>query len=244
MYKCDICGRESFKKIRAYGHTLCSKHMHQFVKYGHALDNNPRTVNDLNDYIIQGDYVYFNVYNQRCDWVGYFVIDLCDIELVKYHKWRFNSFGHVVTGSGKGNIRDVSHVVLGIDKSLDSEIIVDYVNGNPRDNRRINLKICTHSQNHLSNNSTGIIGVSYDKNRHVYAPEIRIGKKRVHLGRYRSIEEAAYVRLVAEKDLFKEFVNDNDDIRKKENMSTTISQVRQDELYDYTISKIQAHFGN
>ena len=139
---------------------------------------------------------------------------------------------------------DISHIILGIDKSLDSEIIVDYVNGNPRDNRRINLKICTHSQNHLSNNSTGIIGVSYDKNRHVYAPEIRIGKKRVHLGRYRSIEEAAYVRLVAEKYLFKEFTNDNDDIRKKENMSTTISQVRQDELYDYTISKIQAHFGN
>lgn len=243
MYKCDICGRESFKKIRAHGHTLCSKHMHQFVKYGHALDNNPRTVNDLNDYTIQGDYVYFNAYNQRCDWVGYFVIDLCDIELVKYHKWRFNNFGHVVTGSGN-NIRDISHIILGIDKSLDSEIIVDYVNGNPRDNRRINLKIYTQSQNHLSNSSTGIIGVSYDKNRHVYAPEIRIGKKRVHLGRYRSIEEAAYVRLVAEKYLFKEFVNDNDDIRKKESMFTMISQVRQDELYDYTISKIQAHFGN
>lgn len=243
MYKCDICGRESFKKIRAYGHTLCSKHKRQFIKYGHALDNNPRTVNDLNDHIIQDGYVYFNVYNQKCNWVGYFVIDLCDLELVKYHKWRFNSFGHVVTGSGK-NIRDISHIILGIDKSLDSEIIVDYVNGNPRDNRRINLKICTHSQNHLSNNSTGIIGVSYDKNRHVYAPEIRIGKKRVHLGRYRSIEEAAYVRLVAEKYLFKEFVNDNDDIKKKESMSTTISQVRQDELYDYTISKIQAHFGN
>ena len=96
----------------------------------------------------------------------------------------------------------------------------------------------------MSYNSTGIIGVSYDKNRHVYAPEIRIGKKRVHLGRYRSIEEAAYVRLVAEKYLFKEFVNDNDDIKKKESMSTMISQVRQDELYDYTISKIQAHFGN
>lgn len=242
MYKCDICGCESFKKIRAYGHTLCSKHKRQFIKYGHALDNNPRTVNDLNDYIIQNGCVYFNVYNQKCNWVGYFVIDLCDLELVKYHKWRFNNFGHVVTGSGK-NIRDISHIILGIDKSLDSEIIVDYVNSNPRDNRRINLKICTQSQNHLSSNSTGIIGVSYDKNRHVYAPEIRIDKKRVHLGRYRSIEEAAYVRLVAERYLFKEFAND-DNIKKKESIIKRMSQERRDELYDYTISKIQAHFGN
>ena len=243
-YYCDICGRECKKKIRYGGYTLCSKHMHQLHNYGKFLDNIPRTQTNLNDYEIKDDVVYFNLYDGRnSKKIAEFLIDKEDIEKVKYHKWRFNSFGHVVTGSGK-NIRDISHIILGIDKSLDSEIIVDYVNGNPRDNRRINLKICTQSQNHLSNSSTGIIGVSYDKNRHVYAPEIRIGKKRVHLGRYRSIEEAAYVRLVAEKYLFKEFVNDNDDIRKKENMSTTISQVRQDELYDYTISKIQAHFGN
>ena len=38
MYKCDFCGRESFKKIRYGGHTVCSKHMHQLHKYGKVLD--------------------------------------------------------------------------------------------------------------------------------------------------------------------------------------------------------------
>ena len=54
MYKCDFCGRESFKKIRYGGHTVCSKHMHQMNKYGKVLDNIPRTNNDLNDFVIKG----------------------------------------------------------------------------------------------------------------------------------------------------------------------------------------------
>lgn len=248
MYKCDICGRETFKKIRLKGYTLCSKHMHQIKKYGYALDNNPRTVNDLSDYQIKYGCVYFNIYNQRCEWVGFFIIDLCDIELVKYHKWRFNSFGHVVTGSGVGNIRDVSHIVLGIPKEQDSIVIVDYINGDPRDNRRANLRICTQDQNlcnrsFMSNNTTGIIGVSFDKYRNAYAPEIRLDKKRLHLGRYKTIEEAAYVRLVAERYLFKEFAN-HDNIAKKESIVKRLSDERKAELEHYTISKIQANFGN
>ena len=53
QYKCEICGRETFKKIRLNGYTLCSKHMHQLHKYGKFLDNSPRTNYDKNDYIIK-----------------------------------------------------------------------------------------------------------------------------------------------------------------------------------------------
>lgn len=247
MYKCDICGREMYKKISLYGHILCNKHMHQLLKYGHALDNNPRTQNDLNDYVIKNNCAYFNIYNQKCDLVGFFIIDLDDIELVKYHKWRFSTSGHVVTGSGAGNIRDLSHIIMQIPKEEDSTV-VDHINGNPIDNRKSNLRICTQSQNslnksHVSNNTTGIIGVSYDKCRNAYAPEIRIGKKRVHLGRYKTMEEAAYVRFVAEQYLFKEFANE-ENIKKKMNVAMELSFERQEQLKNYTISKIQAHFGN
>ena len=247
MYKCDICGREVFKKIRLNGYTLCSKHKHQIQKYGHALDNNPRTVNDLNDYQIKFNRVYFNVYNQRCDWVGYFIIDLRDIELVKYHKWRF-SHGHIVTGSGAGNIRELSHIILGIPKELDSTVVVDYINGDGRDNTRSNLRICTQNQNmynkrFMSNNTTGIIGVPFDKNRNAYAPEIKFEGKRLHLGRYKTIEEAAYVRLIAEQYLFKEFAN-QDNVAKKESIVKKLSDERKAQLEDYTISKIQKNFGN
>lgn len=247
MYKCDICGREVFKKIRMYGHTLCSKHMHQLHKYGHVLDTNPRTVNDLNDYTIMPDGVYFNLYNQRCDWIGFFVVDLCDIELVKYHKWRL-SHGNVVTGSGQGNIRDLSHIILGIPKERDSEIIVDHISTNALDNRRNNLRICTQGQNTLNKgsmhtNRTGVIGISYDKYRNTYNPEIEIGHKRVHLGRYKTLEEATYVRFVAEQYLFKEYANEAN-ITKKISIARELPFDRQEELKNYTVTKIQAHFGN
>ncbi len=249
MYKCDICGREIFKKIRMKGYTLCSKHMHQILKYGHPLDNNPRTVNDLNDYNICGDIVYFNLYDQNCMWVGNFIIDLADIELVKYHKWRY-SHNHIVTGSGVGGIRELSHIILGIPKEQDSMIVVDHINGTGGDNRRCNLRVCTQAQNmcnkyHMSNNLTGqgLIGVIYDSARNRYAPEIRFGYQRLHLGRYRTIEEAAYVRLIAEKYLFKEYAN-QEQIARKEAMSANIPEERKRELENYTISKIQLNFGN
>lgn len=250
MYKCDICGRKIFKKIRMNGYTLCSKHKHQILKYGHPLDNNPRTVNDLNDYTIDYELgcVYFNVYNQKCSKVGFFAVDLCDIELVKYHKWRFNSFGHVVTGSGAGNIRYLSHIILGIPKELDSVTIIDYKDGDPTNNRRYNLRVCTQqdnllNKNSMSTNTTGIIGVSYDKARNVYAPEIRYRNKRLHLGRYKSIEEAAYVRFIAEQLLFKEFANEYN-VEKKKSIAVNLSFERQEQLYNYTVSKLQANFGN
>lgn len=95
----------------------------------------------------------------------------------------------------------------------------------------------------MSTNTTGIIGVSYDKARNVYAPEIRYRNKRLHLGRYKSIEEAAYVRFVAEQLLFKEFANEYN-VEKKKSIAVNLSSERQEQLYNYTVSKLQANFGN
>lgn len=240
MYKCDICGREVFKKIRLNGYTLCSKHKHQIQKYGHPLDNNPRTVNDLNDYQIKFNRVYFNVYNQKCERVGCFIIDLYDIELVKYHKWRL-SHGRIVTGSGEGNIRELSHIILGISKDTDSTVVVDYINGDAMDNTRANLRISTQQCD--EHNTPAITGVPFDKNRNAYAPEIKFEGKKLHLGRYKTIEEAAYVRLIAEQYLFEEFAN-QDNVAKKESIARKLSDDRKAQLEDYTISKIQKNFGN
>ena len=107
MYNCEICGREIFKKNRIGGYTVCSKHMHQYYKYGKFLDNNPRTNNDKNDYKIDGDIAIFNLYNQKNEKISEFIIDKEDIEKVKYHKWRI-SHKHVITGlPSKGTQKDL-----------------------------------------------------------------------------------------------------------------------------------------
>lgn len=230
MYKCDICGREVFKKIRMYGHTLCSKHMHQLHKYGHALDTNPRTVNDLNDYTIMPDGVYFNLYNIHGDWIGFFVVDLCDIELVKYHKWRL-SHNRIITDTGE-NVRELSHIILGIPKEQDSKVAVRYVSTNFYDNRKNNLEIVDNQDTDIIR--TRAIGISYDKHRNTFNPEITIKDKRVHLGRYRLLDEAKYVRTIAERYLANEELP----------IAQNISLDRQEELKNYTVAKIQAYFGN
>lgn len=242
MYECEICGRKVNKKIRMGGYTLCYKHMHQLHKYGKFLDNIQRTNSDLNDYIVSNGVAYFNLYNQKNEKIATFIIDACDIQKVKYHKWRL-SHSHVVTGlPSKGQQCDLSHVVLDIPKEEDA-IVVDHVNGDPLDNTRNNLRVCSQSENVLnrsfmSNNTSGFIGVSYKKDRGRYDPEIRFGYTRCHLGMTKTIEEAVYKRYVAEQLLFGEYANKEEQRRKFE-FTKNLPQELKDALYNVVIEKLK-----
>lgn len=241
MYECEICGRKVNKKIRMGGYTLCYKHMHQLHKYGKFLDNIPRTNSDLNDYVVSDGVAYFNLYNQKNEKIATFIIDVCDIQKVKYHKWRL-SHGHVVTGlPSKGQQRDLSHVVLDIPK--DDSVVVDHINSDPLDNTRDNLRICSQGENVLnkrfmSNNTTGFIGVSYKKDRDRYDPEIRFGYTRCHLGMTKTIEEAVYKRYIAEQLLFGEYANCEEQKRKFE-FTKNLPQELKDTLYNVVIEKLK-----
>jgi hypothetical protein len=243
MYKCEICGRESKKKIRLGGYTLCSKHMHQLHDRGKFLDNIQRTNSDLNDYKIEGEIIRFNLYNQKNEYVGNFIIDFEDIEKVKYHKWRF-SHSHVVTGQpAKGEQKELSHIVLDVVGKLAPGQVVDHINGDATDNRKENLRICTQSKNTLnksfiSNNTSGFIGVSYSEKRDRYDPEIRIGHKRCHLGYKRTLEEAVYARYIAEKLVFKEFANEVEQ-KKKWDFCESLSDSKKKEVEKITIAKLK-----
>ena len=170
--------------------------------------------------------VIFDLYDHRSEKAGEFLVDLADIEKVKYHKWRF-SHGRVVTGQpAKGQQRELSHIILDIPRELDAVTIVDHINGDPRDSRRDNLRICTQAENlmnkkSMSTNTSGFIGVTYDAARNRWAPEIRAGYVRCHLGRYRTKAEAVFARLVAEELVFAEFANEGQK-RKKEAFTASL----------------------
>lgn len=241
-FYCDVCGRELSKKIRIYGYTLCSKHMHQYLKHGKFLDNNPRTENDLNDFIIEGDIAIFDVYNIRSEKVDEFIVDREDVDMIRYHKWRKDNWGRIITGNctNKNPRRELSRFLLEV---TDEDLVVDHKDGNPLNNRRSNLRICTQANNmmnkaRISNNTSGFIGVIWENRRNHWAPEIRCGYKRWHLGRYDKLEEAVYARYCAEVELFGEFRNTNRDDEKFE-LFDRIDDDRLEEIRDRVLNKIR-----
>ena len=81
---------------------------------------------------------------------------------------------------------------------------IDHIDGNGLNNKWSNLREVTPSQNIInqrvrSDSTSGVKGVSYDRKRNMWYVYIDIDKKRKHLGRYHTKEEAIAARSAAEK---------------------------------------------
>lgn len=213
--KCNQCGKEIPKtntfsvNYNGTNLKLCGKHYAQYLKYGKFLDSSQRTCFDSNEYEITNEGVWIYTFNRQNEPSGKFLIDLEDLEKVIQKKWRFWK-GNYYTG----NFKPVSiHRFL---MSPREEEVVDHINGNRQDNRRCNLRVTTQKKNLinkelLSNNSTGIAGVWFDKERNKWSAEIRMDGIKCYLGRYSDKCDAAFVRFIAEKKLFKEFRSNRND---------------------------------
>lgn len=87
---------------------------------------------------------------------------------------------------------------------------IDHINHNKLDNRQQSLRECTNSQNCMnrgvvSNNTSGVTGVSFSMDRGKWQVFITVNYKRISLGRYSSFDDAVKVRKDAEKKHFGEF---------------------------------------
>lgn len=88
---------------------------------------------------------------------------------------------------------------------------VDHINGNPLDNRRENLRVCTHQQNCFnrgghSNKKSGLPkGVFKTKLANWYCAKIMLHGKSIHLGQFYGIEAAKEAYEKKAQELFGEF---------------------------------------
>lgn len=195
-YKCDFCGREMTRKIKAHGHIYCHKHYGQFKKYGRVLDSNPRTLFDKNEYHIDGDITYIDLYDKNCNVIAQTIIDTEDLELVKYTKWKLSGSGYAMnTPKFNGGNKHMSRVVLHTNE------MVDHINHNTLDNRKCNLRVVTKSQNQMNSNHKGVHEMKNGK----YYAYIKINQKHINLGTYVHEQEAYYARWYAETILFGEY---------------------------------------
>ena len=92
--------------------------------------------------------------------------------------------------------------------------IVDHINGNPLDNQKSNLRICSIAENSRNavkpkNNTSGFKGVTWDKDRRRWVAQIKFNRKTINLGRFTCPIEAARTYNSAAIKYFGEFANLN-----------------------------------
>ena len=85
---------------------------------------------------------------------------------------------------------------------------IDHINGDRADNRIENLRRASRSENNqnrgtASNNTSGFIGVSFEKTRGKWSAKIQAFGRAFHLGRFNSAEDAAAAYEAAKSNIHK-----------------------------------------
>lgn len=161
-----------------------------------------------NRYEIHGDHV-----------LGYttsgleFIIDKDDLKTIEQFCWvRFGAKDrdYLVARMSNGKNIFLHRLITG---AQDGEV-VDHLNHNGCDNRKCNLRVVPQNKNMLNlcvriNNSSGVPGVSWSKDRNKWEAYISYEGKRHHLGRFVSFDDAVAARKAAEERYFGEYSYDN-----------------------------------
>lgn len=140
-----------------------------------------------------------------------FLFDEEGILLLSQHKWyvlpdKTNSYYYLTTSIKQKTFR-FHRLLMGNPNGL----CVDHINGDTRDNRKCNLRICTLSQNSINkkcqtNNKSGIPGVRWKNEAKAWEAYIYLGHtNKKFLGYFSQKEDAVAKRLEAERLYFGEY---------------------------------------
>jgi len=132
------------------------------------------------------------------------LIDTEDVEKIRSKYWSLQD-SYWYSQRNKKRIR-LHRFIL----STPENEMVDHEDGNPSNNVKSNLRICTPSQNCMNhklykNNTSGFSGVCFLSKLNRYLAVIKINNKSIYLGKYKTLDEAVKVRKEAELKYFKEF---------------------------------------
>lgn len=129
------------------------------------------------------------------------LIDEADADLILGRQWfvqrvaQSDSLFYAYTGSAKDGTRISMHRLI---TGAEPGVLVDHRNGDGLDNRRHNLRTCTHTQNMQnrkmhSNNRSGFKGVYQHRGKgsNRWYAQLRVDGRRIHIGAFPTPEDAA-----------------------------------------------------
>jgi hypothetical protein len=146
-----------------------------------------------------------------------FYFDLEDYDKIKDCYWMLTDKGYIrssVRTKGTFLHQNILNFPFGV---------IDHINHNTLDNRKINLRITTYQLNRCNsklnkNNSSKTTGVKWEKDREKWAAYITLKYKTIRLGSFNDINDAIIARKNAEEKFFKEFSYENSMKLAKENI--------------------------
>lgn len=134
-----------------------------------------------------------------------FYFDIEDYDLIKDYYWNKDQDGYIKTTKNKKYLW--MHRLV---TNCPDDKEVDHIYHVNHDNRKSELRIVTVSQNGMNrkinkNNTSGVKGVYWSKQRKEWYAQIRKDNIRIHLGYYKNKEDAIWVRKEAEIEYFGEY---------------------------------------
>lgn len=197
MKHCSFCGiGEDKERIESYhGVYYCKKHYLQYMRHGKCFD---RTIYDPNDYEVSGDIAKIFMYDKYGNRTGTAIVDLEDLDRCLQYKWHVKNShrtDYAITTINEKKKLFLHRLITGYEGNLD----IDHINGNGLDNRKCNLRICSHSKN-ISNQhkrTAGIFKVPSGR----YRASICHNYKTIYIGTYDTEGEAIEARKAKELEL-------------------------------------------
>lgn len=143
------------------------------------------------------------------------IVDDEDYEYLNQWKWyTFKSRPNLIYVTRRINNKTIylHRFILNI---TNKNTIIDHIDGNPLNNQKSNLRICTQSENMQNarkhkNCSSKYKGVCWDKNRNKWIVNLDINKKRIHIGRFNLEKDAALAYNKAATKYFGSFAKLNE----------------------------------
>lgn len=139
------------------------------------------------------------------------LVDDEDVALVNKYRWSVyrDKYPIILHRSGPHSNRlviQLPRLLMDAPKGME----VDHINGDRLDNRRSNLRVCSHAENMRNrkrrvDNRSGYKGVYWDPARSSWRAEIRHNKRVYWLGRFDSVKDAARAYDEAAERLHGEF---------------------------------------
>lgn len=174
MKTCEICSKTG-KNVwfsKRFNMCLCGKHYSQMKQHGKIA----RTKYDKNEIIKYNDHAEVVLYDKNGNPTARALIDLKDVDVVSKYKWCYTSnrslssrkrATYYVSTSLNNRTYRMHNIILNHCGGKD----IDHINRNTLDNRRMNLRIVTRTENNANKEAS-----------HVY--RMKNGKWRYRIRRY------------------------------------------------------------